>query len=451
MQEFDLSRIQELIEQGDSQELIRLHDELDLHPADWAENVEQLGSEDLAKYIDLVGPEHALPFFEFVSFDLQKEVLHLLSKQTLALLISIMSPDDRADLVEEVDDEMQDHILSLLIRAERQNLLKLINYPDDSAGAYMTTEYAMLRFDDVVKSALEKLRLQAPKKETIYYIYVVDKGLRLVGFVSLRKLIMAPRNQKVEEVMDKNVISVPVDEDIEQVALQMRHYDFLAMPVTSPDQRMVGMITFDDIYDVIQEEATEDMYHLANLDTDETIETPLSRSVKLRVPWLFVNLCTALLVAYTVDLFSETISKFVALAAMMPLVGMIGGNAGNQSLVVVVRALALGEINIRENWRVLFKELGVGFLNGSIVGALMGCVSFLWYKNIWLSLILWMSMTVNLVIAGVFGSMVPLILRKCKLDPALGSSIFVTTATDVFGFFIFLGLSTLLLAKLVAA
>lgn len=451
MQEFDLSRIQELIEKGDSQELIRLHDEFDLHPADWAENIEQLGSEDLARYIDLIGPGNALPFFEFVSFELQKEVLHLLSRQTLAALISIMSPDDRADLVEEVDEEMKDYILSLLIRAERQNLLKLINYPEDSAGAYMTTEYAMLRYDDRVFNALERLRLQAPKKETIYYIYVVDKALRLIGCVSLRQLIMSPRNRRVEEVMDKNVIAVQVDEDIEDVAQQMRHYDFLAMPVIAPDQRMVGLITFDDIYDVIQEEATEDMYHLANLDTDETIETTLTRSVKLRVPWLFINLCTALLVAYTVDLFSETISKFVILAAMMPLVGMIGGNAGNQALVVVVRALALGEINIRENWRVLFKELGVGFFNGFIVGAVMGTVSYLWYKNLWLSLILWVAMTTNLVVAGIFGSMVPLILRKCKLDPALGSSIFVTTATDVFGFFIFLGLSTLLLARLLAA
>lgn len=450
MQELNISIIEQLIHQGDAPGLISLYNQWDMHPADWAELVEDLNKEDLAAYIELIGPEQALPFFEFVSFEHQKEVLHLLSKKTLAELISTMSPDDRADLVEEVDEEMQDHILSLLIRAERQNLLKLINYPEDSAGAYMTTEYAILRNDDKVINALEKLRLQAPKKETIYYIYVVDKSLRLIGCVSLRRLIMSQRRSLVEEVMDKNVISVQVDEDIEEVAQQMRHYDFLAMPVIAPDQRMVGMITFDDIYDVIQEEATEDMYHLANLDTDETIDSSLSRSVRLRLPWLFVNLCTALIVAYTVNQFSETISTFVALAAMMPVVGMIGGNAGNQSLVVVVRALALGEISIRENWRVLFKELGVGLLNGFIIGFFMGCVAFLGYQNLWLSLIIWMAMTLTLVIAGLFGSMVPVILRKCKLDPALGSSIVVTTATDVFGFLIFLGLSTLLLTRLVS-
>jgi magnesium transporter len=315
----------------------------------------------------------------------------------------------------------------------------------------MTTDYALLRFDNTVSAGLEQLRLQAPKKETIYYIYVVDKALRLIGFVSLRELIMAPRYKLVQEVMNKNVISVGVQEDIEEVAKKMQRYDFLAIPVISEERRLVGIITFDDIYDVIQEETAEDMYLLANLDVDESLNSPISRSVKLRAPWLLVNLGTALFVAYTVDLFSEAISQFVALAALMPIVGMLGGNAGNQSLTVVVRSLALGEVPLLDNWKALAKEVGVGLVNGVLIGGAMALIAWSWYDNLWLGFIIWLAMSINLVVAGFFGSLIPVVLRKLKLDPALGSSILVTTATDVGGFFIFLGLATLFLHQLLGA
>ncbi|ACV67768.1 magnesium transporter [Desulfohalobium retbaense] len=438
----------ECIASGDAEQAVTLYDTYSPHPADWAEYVEPMGVDALAQYIELVGASHALPFFEFVSFELQKEVLLRLSRETLADLVSQMSPDDRADLLDDMEDALQERILSLLIRAERQNIIKLINYDEDSAGGYMTTDYALIRFDDTVSAALEQLRLQAPKKETIYYIYVVDKALRLIGFVSLRELIMAPRYKLVRDVMSKSVISVRVNEDIEEVAKKMQHYDFLAIPVVSEDERLVGIITFDDIYDVIQEETAEDMYLLANLDADESLNSPVGRSVKMRAPWLLVNLCTALFVAYTVDLFSDSISQFVALAALMPIVAMLGGNAGNQSLTVVVRALALGEVPLRDNWRVLLKEAGVGFVNGMLIGGVMGAIAWAWYDNVWLGLIILVAMSVNLVVAGFFGSLIPVTLRKLKLDPALGSSILVTTATDVGGFLIFLGLATIFLQQL---
>jgi len=448
MHDIDLDYLQHLLEEDRADDLLRYYKDQDLHPADWATVLEQLRFDQLARFIELIGAENALPVFEFISFEGKVEVLEQLSRQTLARLINLMSPDDRADLVEEVDDSMQERILSLLFQAERQNVLKLLSYPEDSAGAYMTTEYALLKEWETVQSGLEQIRLQAPKKENVYYIYVVGSSLQLVGFISLRRLIMAPRRSPIRDVMDKNVISVQVDEDIEQVAQKIRHYDFLAMPVVDQQERLVGLITFDDIYDVIQEEATEDMYFLANLDTDETVNSPLHRSVKLRVPWLILNLCTGLLVVYTVHLFTGSISQYAALAAMMPIVGLLGGNAGNQSLTVVVRALALGEISLSQHWKVLGKEIGVGLLNGILVGGVMGGISYIWNQNPWLAVILWMAITLNLVIAGLVGSMIPIILRRLKFDPALGSSIFVTTATDVGGFSIFLGLSTLFLHQL---
>jgi magnesium transporter len=364
------------------------------------------------------------------------------------MLVGLMSPDDRADLLEELDEKFQERLLSLLMQAERQDALKLITYPEDSAGAYMTTDYARLRPDATVRTALDQLRLQAPKKETIYYAYVVDSARRLVGIVSLRNLITAHPAGLVVEIMNKNVISVRGDDDIEHVVKEMTHYDFLAMPVVDSDDRLVGIITFDDVFDVMTEQATEDMYLLANLDTDEKITSSLPRSVKLRIPWLLINLGTALLAAFTVSLFSKTISNFVVLASLMPIVAGIGGNAGTQSLTVVVRALALGEIKLRGNWRVLLKQVGVGLCNGLICGLVMAGIAYVWHHNLWLSLILWMAMTANMILAGLFGALVPITLRKLKLDPALGSSIFVTMATDVGGFFTFLGLATLLLHHL---
>ena len=449
MQELvDIDYIQDLIHNENSQELNKLYKELELHPADWAYYLEELSPEDLAKYIELTGPEYGSFIFEFVSFGTKKIILTKLSASTLARIVNLLNPDDKADLVEEVDEDMQEYILSLLFQSERQNILRLINYPENSAGSYMTTEYALLRMNDTVEAALEQIRLQAPKKENVYYIYVVDSTMHLMGFISLRRLIMAPRRSYIKQIMDKNVIAASVDEDIEKVAQNMRHYDFLAMPVIDENERLVGLITFDDIYDVIHKEATEDMYLLANLDTDETISSPVYRSVKLRLPWLLLNLLTGLLVAYTVTFFEDSIDQFVALAVMVPVVALLGGNAGNQSLAVVVRALAVGEITLHNHWRVLGKEILVGLLNGFCMGGVISAIGFLWYQNSWLAAILWLSMAANLIIAGFVGSMIPIILRKLKLDPALGSSIFVTTATDVGGFFIFLGLGTMFLQQL---
>ena len=420
----------------------------ELHPADAAEQLSELSPEEIARYIEIVGPADALLVFEFVPFEYQKETLQHLSRDAQATLVGLMSPDDRADLLEELDEKFQERLLSLLMQAERQDALKLITYPEDSAGAYMTTDYARLRPDATVRTALDQLRLQAPKKETIYYAYVVDSARRLVGIVSLRNLITAHPASLVVEIMNKNVISVRGDDDIEHVVKEMTHYDFLAMPVVDSDDRLVGIITYDDVFDVMTEQATEDMYLLANLDTDEKITSSLPRSVKLRVPWLLINLGTALLAAFTVSLFSKTISNFVVLASLMPIVAGIGGNAGTQSLTVVVRALALGEIKLRGNWRVLLKQVGVGLCNGLICGMVMAGIAYVWHRNLWLALILWMAMTANMILAGLFGALVPITLRKLKLDPALGSSIFVTMATDVGGFFTFLGLATLLLHHL---
>jgi magnesium transporter len=418
------------------------------HPADVAERLATLDPPEIARFVELLGPDNSLEVFEFIPFDVQSLTLKYLGRPTLAQLMNIMSPDDRADLVEELDDDFQERLLSLLVKHERQNVLKLINYPEDSAGAHMTTDYAILRPDSDVQTALEQVRLQAATKETIYYIYVVDSARRLLGLVSLRDLIVAHRRSLVSDIMSTQVISVRADDDIEEVATLSSRYDFLAVPVVDAEGRMLGIITFDDLYDVMAAEATEDMYHLANLDTDEKVNSPLMRSVKLRLPWLLSNVGTCLVPAYVVSLFAQTIQEAVALASLMLIVASLGGNAGNQSLTVVVRALALGEIKLAHNRKVLTKQVAVGLFSGLIAGLIIGCIAYLWFGNPWLGLIIWLALIGNLVIAGLFGAMVPIVLRRLKLDPALGSSIFVTTATDVGGYSIFLGLATLVLPHL---
>lgn len=416
-----------------------------MHPADVAEDFAQLEIDQLAALLQTLSVDDSSTIFEFLPSDMQKAVLPSLQKKYLAELISVMSPDDRADLVEELDEKFREQILSELLQTERKNIRDLIRYKEDTAGAYMTTDYAYLWPELKLRDVWDHLRQQAPKKETIYYVYVVDHQQHLLGVLSLRDIIMADPDKTVGELMDKPVIAVSVFDNIEKVAMEINKYDFLAMPVVDENMQLVGMITFDDIFDVMTDEATEDMYLLANLDIEERMATPVTKSVALRVPWLFINLGTAILAAYVVSLFTETISKFVALAALMPIVAGMGGNAGTQTLTVTVRSLTLGELKKIGSWYALFKEVRVGFLNGLITGVVMGTIAYLWFKNPWLGVIICTAMVANMFLAGLFGALVPIVLNSLKLDPALGSSIFVTTATDVGGFFTFLGFATILM------
>ncbi len=419
-----------------------------VHPADAAKILALLDPDEIASYIVTYGASASVETFQFLPFEIQEEVLRRLPHQTLGRLVSLMSPDDREDLVERLDPAFQDLVLSLLIHTEREDVLRLLEYPDDSAGAYMTTDYASLPVGMTVGAAFERLRIQAPKKETIYYVYVLDDQRHLVGIVSLRDLIPASPSSTVDEIMQSEVIAVNVRKDIEEVGKEMAHYDFLALPVVDDERRLVGIITYDDILDVIQEEATEDMYRLANLDTDETLESPAGRSVRLRVPWLLLNLGTSLIAASAVSLFSETIEHVVTLAVMMTVVAALGGNSGNQALTIVVRSLALEDVGLKKIWGVILKNVAVGLANGLICGFAVAIVSYIWFGNGWLSVLACVAMTLNLGLAGLFGTLVPFTLRKLKLDPALGSSVLVTTVTDTGGFLIFLGLATLFLRRL---
>jgi magnesium transporter len=269
--------------------------------------------------------------------------------------------------------------------------------------------------------------------------------VRLIGLVNLRALILADPEDTIEAIMSREVISVRVDADQEEAAQLLARYDLLALPVVDIDNRLVGIITVDDLVDVIEEEATEDIYRLAQVGDDADIDSPFWQILRNRLPWLVINLGTAFLAAYVVSLFDATIAKVTILAALMPIVTGQGGNAGTQTMTVVVRSLALREVEPSDTPSTLWREVRVGLVNGLVVGSLVGLFVALLTQNWWLGLVIGLAMLGNMLVAATFGTLVPMLLRVVGVDPALASSIFVTTTTDVFGFALFLGLATILM------
>jgi magnesium transporter len=284
--------------------------------------------------------------------------------------------------------------------------------------------------------------------EMVFYLYVIDARRHLVGVVSLRRLLLVSPPTPLKRIMTTDLISVRVDMDQEEVARQVASYNLLAIPVVDEENKLVGVITVDDVIDVIKDEATEDVYRLAGVSSDDRVFTGPSESLRKRLPWLVINLVTAFAAAFVVSLFQDTISVYTAVAFFMPVVAGMGGNAATQTLTVIVRGIALGELTWSNTRKALLKEAVVGLGNGFACGLIGGLVVWLAQGDPWLGVILGMAMIINMFVAATAGTLIPLSLRALKVDPALASSVFITTLTDVFGFFSFLGLATLFLGYL---
>ena len=438
-----LPEIASLLEKGELDVLKEFCEES--HPAEVAHALYGLEPEQLSKILSLVSSELAAEIFGRLEEEQQVEFADTSPPAEVANLIEEMDPDDGVELLRELDAEEAAKILSYVPQEERKDLKLISSYPEETAGAIMTTEFASLREDQTVSEAMSTLRREAPDKETIYVIYVVDAKGQLTGIISLKDLVFADPVMTVAEVMDRDVVSMKADADQADVAHKIKDYDFLAMPIVDDERKLLGIVTFDDVMDVMDDEATEDMHYLASVSAEERAFMSPLRSVRLRIPWLVVNMGTALVAAMTIRMFQSTIQQVVALAVFMHVVANMGGNAGNQSLTVIVRGLALGEVKLKGFMRALLKEMSVGLMNGAVCGVIMGTVTGLLYGNFWFGFVMFAAMLITLVIGTAFGAVVPLALRTFRLDPALGSSIFVTTAADVGGFFAFLGLATLLM------
>ncbi|MBX3011837.1 MAG: magnesium transporter [Caldilineaceae bacterium] len=411
-----------------------------LHPADSAEILTFLEPMQQAAVVErLQAPELAVVFEQMYEEDMRDVAQHL-DVEALADVLDEMEPDAAADLLGELEPAEAAEVLEQMDEAEQ--VAPLLAFEEDTAGGIMNTSPPCLRRWMTIEEAFAFVRKHYRDANEVFYLYVVDRYYRLIGVVNLRALILAEPTQTVEQVMSRDVLSVKTGTDQEEVAQILAHYDLLALPVVDAEERLVGLITHDDVVDVLEEEATEDIYRLAQVGADSEIFSPISRTIRSRFPWLAVNLLTAFLASSVVSLFEGTIAQAALLAAFMPIVAGQGGNAGTQTMTIIVRSLALGEIDNRDTLSALWHEIFIGLLHGVVLGIMVGLLAWLWKGNPILGLVIGLAMLGNLIVASVAGVSVPMILKWCKVDPALASGVFVTAMTDCLGFSLFLGLAT---------
>ncbi|HEX32431.1 MAG TPA: magnesium transporter [Candidatus Acetothermia bacterium] len=419
---------------------VLLRDLLLKHPADVAEVLSQLSDEKATELLHRLFLRQAAaePLGEMEPED-SAELLSEIDRDEAIKILSRMDPDDAVDVLDELPDDVQEELLSRLGKEDAQVLSNLLTYPPDTAGGLMSPEVVALPLDMTAQEAIDFLRKKVEEVETIYYAYAVDEEGHLQGVFSLRDMALAQPNTRLSNLLKKDAISVPVDADAEDVAHLFDKYNYYALPVVDKDKKLLGVITIDDVIDVMREEATEDIYLSQGVPLEERVDTPWYESIKSRMPWLYFNLFTAFLAASVVGAFESTIAKFAVLAFFMPIIAGQGGNAGMQTVTIVTRGIALGEVPKGEGWHILRKELLLGLLNGLAMGIVVGAVGFIWKRAISLGLVVFLAMMFNMITAGIVGTIIPLGLRAIRQDPALASSIFLTTFTDTLGFaFLFL-------------
>ena len=365
----------------------------------------------------------------------------------ISQLLQELDPDDAAEFLSELPEELREQVLRGMRTREASDVEDLLQYPEETAGRIMSPKVFSLPEDATIGEAIARLQ-ESPDVEMVFYIYVVDAHGTLVGVLSLRQLLQRRPEAPLSEVMVTDVLRVRTEMDQEEVAQLVASYNILAVPVVNQQGKLVGVITVDDVIDVIKEEATEDMYRMAGLGVSESVFTLAPRSIRMRIPWLAVNLATAFLASWVVSLFEESIARFAILAVFMPMVPLLGGNAGNQTLTVMVRGIALGELSWKNSRQALLKELTVGSANGLMIGLLIAGFAWIWKGDPRIGLALAVAMVGTMVVAAVVGTLMPLTLRWLKVDPALASSVFVTTATDVTGFLLFLSIGVSALTHL---
>ncbi len=369
------------------------------------------------------------------------------SAEEIARFVQELPSDDAAAIIDNLPEDLSAPVLDLMRRKESASVENLLEYPEQTAGRIMNPNVFALSEELTVGEAITELQ-SSRDVEMVFYLYVVDARRHLVGVVSLRRLLLVSPETPLKRIMTADLISVRVDTDQEEVAQQVASYNLLAIPVVEEENKLVGVITVDDVIDVIKDEATEDIYRLAGVAGDERAFTPAGESVRKRLPWLTVNLVTAFLAAFVVGLFEETIDRVVALAVFMPIVAGMGGNAATQTLTVVVRGIALGELSWGNSRKALLKEAAVGVGNGVALGLLAAGMAWMMKGDLVLGGVLGLAMVINMFVAATAGTLIPLGLRALKIDPALASSVFITTLTDMAGFASFLGLATVFLRYL---
>ena len=415
-----------------------------LHPADIADIIEQLNTTDRARFIRLYDTEFYGDILSEIDEHIREEVITELKPDVLAEAVRDLESDDVVDIVEDLEEEQKETILKALDEGDRVAVQSLLSYPERSAGRLMQREVVMAPEHWSVGMAIDFLRNDANLPEQFYHIVLVDPRLHPVGNVSLGKLMSSKRSVLLREIIEDVFQVIPADQDEADVAYAFNQYHLISAPVVDMENRVVGVITIDDAMVVLDEELEEDIMLLAGIG-DSSVSDTIIETVRGRLPWLAVNLVTAILASIVIAQFEATIAQFVALAILMPIIASMGGNAATQSLTVAVRAIATKDISSTNIGRVIRREVGVGILTGLIFAVSMGLIGVFWFGTAMLGVVIAISMLINLVVANLAGTIIPVILEKLGIDPALASGAFVTTVTDVVGFFAFLSIAGILL------
>ncbi len=420
------------------------------HPADIALLFKGLNPTEVRQFFDILfSVRRAAKTLTELPAELLPDILALIDDEKIARVIVRANPDDAVTIIDSLPEERRESILSLLDPERREEVRELISYPEDTVGRIMNTDFMALPPDTTAQGAIDKIR-ERGELESFFYLYVVDNDNRLVGVVPIRNLVIAPRERKLSEMMIAEPIKGDVFMDQEEAARLVAKYELLALPVVDEGGRLEGIITVDDVIDIINEESTEDMYKMAGLAEEDRVFTPVSRSFRMRLPWTLLNLITTGLAASVVTLFQGTITELVALVTFMPIVAGVGGNGATQTATVIIRGIALGELEFSSAWKAIVKQVTVNTFLALAAGTLIALLAILWQGNPFLGLVLALAMILNLgLVAGLSGAVIPLLLKALKFDPALGSGIIVTGLTDAFGFLSFLGLATLFIRYMV--
>ena len=416
-----------------------------LHPADQADMIERLSVEKLNSFLNLLGKALDPEVLVYLDHNVQEKVIDFIGTKALARAIPELHSDDAIEILEELEEKDRNVVIKQLPKANRILVEEALSFPESSAGRLMQREFLAFPENWTVGQTIEHMRTQPQdEEENFYSIYIIDPGHRLLGVISLSKLLSAKTQIKLNDLMQINPRSVHVDTDQEEVALLFQQYGLVNMPVIDLADRLLGVIIVDDIVDVINEEVEEDLQGLAGV-SDFSIRSSFIETAKGRFSWLILNMFTAILASSVIGLFQEEIEKLVALAVLMPIVASMGGNAGTQTVTVAVRALATRQLDYSNLQKFVLKETWVGLINGIIFSFLSVLLAYLWFGDKQIAIIMGLAMIANLLFAGILGTLIPLTLEKFKIDPAISSSVFLTTATDVIGFFTFLGLSALVI------
>lgn len=422
-----------------------------LHPYDRAKFYLRLPGELRERIYECLSPEEMADIFENLDADDEEyePILAEMNPQYAADMLSNMYTDDAVDVLNELNKEQVASYLTIMDKSSAQEIKHLLHYEEYTAGSIMTTEFVSIPEHSTVRSAMAILRNKAPSAETIYYTFVINDERQLSGVVSLRDLITADEDTLIKEIMSDRVVSVSVGVDQEQAARMMKDYDFLALPVVDFQNHLLGIITVDDIIDVLDEEASDDYSKLAGVsDMDSRDRTPLG-AAKKRLPWLIALLFLGMLTANLIGRFEATLEQVAILAVFIPLIAGMAGNTGTQALAVAIRSIATGDIREESKWKLIMREAGTGLITGTTCGIIVIGIVYVWQGSIYLGILVGISILASLVVATLAGSLVPLVMDKFNIDPAVASGPFITTINDIFSILIYFGIATAFMSYLV--